>query len=118
MEGVMDRTRERENRIAGSAHAVVGKTLDTLESELDTATESTIHQLRNQTQEMADQALNRLTLYVEQRISKIEAYMASHPWVVLGSLLILSYVFSDAKYSRLDSGATGEGYTPRLRKAA
>jgi hypothetical protein len=81
----------------------------TLESELDTATESTIHQLRNQTQAMADQALNRLTQYVEQRLSKIEAYMVSHPWVALGSLMILAYVFSEAQHSRLDSGATGKG---------
>ena len=114
----MDRTRERENRIAGSAHAVVGKTLDTLESELDRATESTIHDLRSQTQDMADQALNRLTQYVERRVSKIEAYMVSHPWVVLSALMILGYVFSEAQHSRLDRGATGEGYPPRLRKAA
>jgi hypothetical protein len=90
----MNNTHQMGNIIAGSAHAVVGKTLDALESELDTATESTIHELRSQTQEMADQALNRLTQYVEERISQIEPYMASHPWVVLGGLLLLGYLFS------------------------
>jgi hypothetical protein len=85
---------QRENRIAGSAQTVVGETLDTLESELDTATENTVHELRSQTQKIADPALNRLTQCVDEKIPKLEAYMASHPWVVLGGLLLVGYWFS------------------------
>ena len=94
---MVNQLRQRENRIAGSVHAVVGETLDTLESELDTATENSVHELRSQTQKIADLALNRLAQYVDEKIPKLEAYMASRPWVVVGGLLLVGYWFSHSQ---------------------
>lgn len=103
---MVNQLRQRENRIAGSVHAVVGETLDTLESELDTATESTVHELRSQTQKIADLALNRLAQYVDEKIPKLEAYMASHPWVVLGGLLLVGYSLSQGGHPPADHPRT------------
>ena len=87
--------------IVGSAQAAVGQKLDTLESEADNAIESVVHELRNETEKTAKQVLTRWIHYCEKQIPKIEAYIASHPWQVLGSLAILGYLFSGSKRTRV-----------------
>ena len=88
------------DQIVGTAQAAVGEKLDTLESKVDDAIESTVHELRNETQKTADQVLTRWIDYCEKQIPKIEAYITSHPWQVLGGLVFLGYLFSGSKRTR------------------
>lgn len=84
--------------IAGSAQSAIAQILDTLESEAGDAIESAKQYLRNETQKIPNQVLIRLMDYCEKQIPKhipkVEAYISSHPWQMLGGLVILGYLFS------------------------
>ena len=92
------------DEIVGFAQSAIGETLDTLESQVDNAFGSAKHYLRNETQKIADNVLTRLIDYCEKQIPKqipkIEAYISSHPWQVLGGLVFLGYLFSGSKRTR------------------
>ena len=94
-----------EDQYGSSVHGVVDQQLDTLETNVDTALENTVHELRHQTQKVGDQILNRWKQYWDEQSPKIEAYIASHPWQVLGGLVILGYLFSSTQRT-LQPGAT------------
>ena len=89
-----------EDEIGGSAQSAIGQTLDILESEVGDAIESAKHYLRNETQKIPNQVLIRLMEYCEKQIPKqmfkVDAYISSHPWQMLGGLVILGYLFSSS----------------------
>ncbi|MCC2644187.1 MAG: hypothetical protein K0S45_4600 [Nitrospira sp.] len=97
------------DEIVGSAQSAIGQTLDTLESDVDNAFGSAKHYLRNETQKIADNVFTRLIDYCEKQIPKqipkIEAYISSHPWQILGGLMILGYLLSASKWTRQGSDA-------------
>lgn len=88
------------DQFGSSVHAAVGQQLDTLETKVDTALENTVHEVRQQTQKVGDHVLNRWKQYWGEQSPKIEAYIASHPWQVLGGLVILGWLFSSTKRTR------------------
>ena len=87
-----------EDEIGGSAQSAIGQTLDLIESEVGDAIDSAKHYLRNETQKIPNQVLIRLMDYYEKQIPKqmlkVEAYISSHPWQMLGGLVILGYLLS------------------------
>lgn len=97
-----DYGRNRE-RAGGDAHGVVNRNLDVVESGVDTAIDSTkqvVHELRGKAQEVADGWLDRVNRSWEEQRPRVERYMDAHPWIVLGGLLLLAYLFSasDRRY--------------------
>ena len=82
---------------AGEAHGVVSRNLDVVESDVDSAIDSTkqiVHELRGKAQKVADAWLDRVNQSWEEQRPRIERYMDAHPWIVLGGLLLLAYLFS------------------------
>lgn len=69
--------------------------VEAIEAGVDTAMDQTkeaVPQLGNQVQEAVDHTVNRLEWSWEKQRPKIEAYMATHPWVVLGGLVLAGYL--------------------------
>ena len=79
------------------AREVVSQHLDAVESGVDNAIDGSkqvVHDLRCKAQEAADTLLDRVNRSWEKQRPRIEAYMEAHPWVVLGGVILLAYVFS------------------------
>jgi len=91
-----------EDQLVGTAKDVMSQNLDKVEAGVDTAIDSTkqaVHALRSEAQEVVDRTLNRVKGAWEGRRPSVEQYMDSHPWVVIGGLLIVAYLFSRAQSS-------------------
>ncbi len=97
MEGRMERQPKMEGNIVGAAQGVVTQNLDSVEAKVDTAIRDAVHEVRSEAEEVVDQTLNRFKGTWEQQRPKIEEFMASHPWMVLGGLLLLGYFFAGTK---------------------
>src|SRR5688572_16572427 len=105
---VMNQHGQTEDKIVQSAQTVVSDNLNTIEAGVDTAldtamgsTKEAVYELRSTPQQVTDQAFNRLTESWENKRPRIEAYMTSHPWLVLGGLFVLGYLFSGSQRSRV-----------------
>lgn len=92
-------TRKDED-IVGTAQGLVAHNLEAVEAGVDTAIEGVVHGVRSEAEEAVEFALNRVKGTWEHQRPKIEEYMASHPWIVLGSLLVIGYLLSGAQRHR------------------
>lgn len=84
---------KKPDTISGAAQAVVEHNVATLEAGVDTAmqhTKEAIRQLGDKAEEAVDHAFNHL----EQQRPKIEQYIAAHPWLILGGLVVAGYLIS------------------------
>lgn len=92
-----------EEKIVGKAQAVLHPELDTVEKGVDRTIESTKgagDDLTVESQEIIDQGFNRLRAVWERQRPKVEQYIASHPWIVIGSCLFIGYLIGGPKRSR------------------
>ena len=77
--------------------AVVRQNLDAIESGIDAVIDGVkqvVHDFREQAQEVMDAILDRMYQSWKEQRPRIDAYMAAHPWVVFGGMVLLAYVFS------------------------
>lgn len=96
----MERQSKMEGDVAGAAQGVVTQNLDSVEAKIDTMIKGAVHEVRSGAEEVVDDTLNRFRGAWEQQRPKIEEFMASHPWMVLGSLLLLGYFFAGTQRAR------------------
>lgn len=96
----MGREPGKEENIVGTAQGLVAHNLEAVEAGVDTIIEEVVHEVRSQAQEAVAYALNRVKGTWDQQRPTIEEYMASHPWIVLGSLLLIGYFFSGTQRFR------------------
>jgi ElaB/YqjD/DUF883 family membrane-anchored ribosome-binding protein len=103
----MDQHRQTGDNVVPSAHTVVSDNLNTIEAGVDKAldtamdgTKEAVHELRTSAQQVTDQAFNRVMEAWQSKRPRIEAYMAEHPWLVLGGLFLIGYLFSGPQRSR------------------
>ncbi|HKT34669.1 MAG TPA: hypothetical protein VJR03_07540 [Nitrospira sp.] len=99
----MQESHMMDEPIAGTARQVASQQLDTLEEQADGAVDSTketIHEFRNEAEDFIDQALRRLQQVWNQQQPKLEHYMATHPWLVLGGFLLVGYLIAGSRTSR------------------
>ncbi len=85
------------DKIAGSAQQVMEKGLDEVEGGVDNAIGSTkdaVHELRNEAEDIVDRAFGRFKELWQDRQPKVEKYIASHPWLVLGGFLVVGYLIA------------------------
>ncbi|OQW37248.1 MAG: hypothetical protein A4E19_13865 [Nitrospira sp. SG-bin1] len=89
------------DKLAGAAQSVVSEGLHTVEEAVNTAIDSTkdvVHELRNDATEAVDQTIGRTIGRVKDTLDKqrprFEQYISSHPWIALGSLLVLWYLLT------------------------
>ena len=71
--------------------------LDAVETGIDSAIDGAkqvVHEFRGKAQEIADAMLDRVNRSWEEQRPRMEAYMNAHPWLVLGGLVLLAYLFS------------------------
>ena len=94
-----------EEKIVEAVQGVVSQNLDTVEARIDSTVDNAkdaVHELRSEAQEAADRTLTRFKGVWEGMQEKLDAQMASHPWMVLGSLLIVGYHLARSQRSRRD----------------
>ena len=103
----MNQHGQTEDTIVQSAQTVVSDNFNTIEAGVDRAldtamdgTKDAVHELRSSAQQVTDQAFNRVRESWENTRPRIEAYMASHQWLVLGGLFLLGYLFAGSQRSR------------------
>ena len=96
----MERQSKGEGNMVGAAQDVVTQNLDSVEARVDTVIKDAIHEVRSEAEEVVDNTLNRFKGTWEQQRPKIEDFMASHPWMVLGGLLLLGYFFAGTQRAR------------------
>lgn len=93
-----------EEEMVEAAQALVNQNLDKVEAQIDSTVDSakeTVHELRSEAQEAADRTLIRFKGFWERALEKLDAQMAVHPWVVLGSLLVVGYLLARSQPPRL-----------------
>src|SRR5689334_5512058 len=97
---MMDNDRTSE-KVAEAAKTVADESLNTVETAVNTAIDSTkgaVHELRSDAVEAVNQTVGRTIGRVkdslDQRRPQFEQYIASHPWIVLGGLLIVGYLLT------------------------
>lgn len=93
-----DRT---SDKLAGAAKTVADEGLHTVEAAVNSAIDSTkdaVHELRSDAVEAVnqtvDQTVGRVKETLEQQRPRFEQYIASHPWIMLGGLVILWYLLT------------------------
>jgi hypothetical protein len=96
----MERQSNMEGNIVGAAQGVVTHNLDSMESKVDTAIKDAVHEVRSEAEQVVDHTLNRFKGTWEQQRPKIEEFMALHPWMVLGGLVLLGYFFAGSRRTR------------------
>jgi uncharacterized protein YjbJ (UPF0337 family) len=91
---------QMKDRIAGTAQQLVNGELDTVEGGVDNAIDSTkdaVHELRNEAEDIIDRAFGRFKELWQDQQPKVEKYIASHPWLVLGGFLLVGYFIAGAR---------------------
>ena len=71
--------------------------LDTVEDGMDNAIDSTkdaVHELRNEAEDIVDRAFGHFTELWQDQQAKVEKFMASHPWLLLGGFLLVGYLIA------------------------
>lgn len=98
---------KNSDKLAGAAKTVANESLNTVEATMDSAIDSTkeaVHELRNEAMEAVnktvDRTVGRVNETFEQQRPRVEQYIASHPWIMLGGLLVLAYLFTGRRYSQ------------------
>lgn len=93
-----DRTTDK---LAGAAKTVADEGLNTVEAAVNSAINSTkdaVHELRSDAVEAVnqtvDQTVGSVKETLEQQRPRFEQYIAAHPWIMLGGLLILGYLLT------------------------
>jgi ElaB/YqjD/DUF883 family membrane-anchored ribosome-binding protein len=107
----MDQPSPKKERIEG----VLSKNLDAVEGRVDTVIDeakSQLHELRNEAQEVSEEALGRLERSWEDTLSQIEEYLASRPWLVFGAFCAIAFLFSHRDRHKRRAGSE---YSPRYR---
>jgi ElaB/YqjD/DUF883 family membrane-anchored ribosome-binding protein len=92
-----------EPKVVEAVQGLVGSNLDRVEAQLDSTVDTAkeaVHELRTEAQEVADKALTRAKGLFERMQDKIDAQMDEHPWLTLGTLLVVAYVFNRSQRSR------------------
>ena len=93
----------KQTKTVEAVRDLVGQNLDKVEAQIDSTVDSAkeaAHELRGEAQEAADRTLTRLKGAWDRMQEKVEAQMALHPWVVLGSVLVVGYLLSRSQRSR------------------
>jgi ElaB/YqjD/DUF883 family membrane-anchored ribosome-binding protein len=96
IQGIGDKTGE-------SAQQVVDQELDAAEGGVDNAIHSTkdaVHELRNEAEDIIDRAFGRFKELWQDQQPKVEKYIASHPWLALGGLLLVGYLIAGRQRNR------------------
>jgi hypothetical protein len=91
---------QMKDRIAGTAQQLVNGELDTVKGGVDNAIDSTkdaVHELRNEAEDIIDRAFGRFKELWQDQQPKVEKYIASHPWLVLGGFLLVGYFIAGAR---------------------
>jgi hypothetical protein len=94
-----------EEKLVEAVQGLVSQNLDNVEAQIDSTVEGAkqaVHELRSEAQEAADRTLTRFKGFWEGTQEKLDAQMASHPWIVLGSLLVMGYLLTRPQRSRRD----------------
>ena len=89
--------KDYRGRVVRNAHGVISQNLDTVESGVDIAVETAkeaVHELRGKAQELAGDTVKSVQRTWNKKRPRIERYMEAHPWIVLGGLFLLAYIFS------------------------
>jgi ElaB/YqjD/DUF883 family membrane-anchored ribosome-binding protein len=102
----MDNDRN-SNKLAAAAKTVANEGLNTVEAAVGTAIDSTkesVHELRNDAMEAVNktvgQTVDRVKETFDQQRPRVEQYIASHPWLMLGGLLALAYLFTGRRHAQ------------------
>ena len=85
------------DKLAGAAKTVVEESLSSVSDTVNTAIESTtdtVHELRDDAMRTIHQTVGRVKASLDQQRPRVERYISSHPWIVLGGLVILWYLLS------------------------
>jgi ElaB/YqjD/DUF883 family membrane-anchored ribosome-binding protein len=109
----MDQPTHKEERIGDAAKGVLNKNLDTVECSVDTVIDKAkaqLHELRNEAQEVSEQALGRLERSWGDTLRQIEEYLASRPWLVFGAFCAIAFIFSQTGRQKRRAGSQ---YNPR-----
>ena len=96
----MPKTQMMKDKIVGTAQQLVNGELDTVEGGVDNAIDSTkdaVHELRNEADDIIDRAFGRFKELWQDQQPKVEKYIASHPWLVLGGFLLVGYLIAGAR---------------------
>ncbi len=96
----MPKTQMMKDKIVGTAQQMVNEELDTVEGGVDNAIDSTkdaVHELRNEAEDIIDRAFGRFKELWDDQQPKVEKYIASHPWLVLGGFLLVGYLIAGAR---------------------
>ena len=91
---------QMKDRIAGTAQQLVNGELDTVEGGVDNAIDSTkdaVHELRNEAEDIIDRAFGRFKELWQDQQPKVEKYIASHSWLLLGGFLLVGYFIVGAR---------------------
>ena len=97
------RVESQEPKVVEAVQGLVSENLDRVEAQLDSTVDTAkeaVHELRTEAQQVADKTLTRVKGLLERMQDKIDAQMDEHPWLVLGTLLVVAYVFSRSQRSR------------------
>lgn len=93
------------DKLAGASKTMTNESLNTVEAAVNSAIDSTkeiVHELRNDAMEAVnrtvDQTVGRVKETLEQQRPRLEQYIASHPWIMLGGLLILGYLITGKRH--------------------
>lgn len=92
-------TNQAKEGMTDTAEGIVTQKLTEVETKVDTAIKDVIHEARNEAQGVVDQTMERVKGAWDEQRPKIEQFMAAHPWVVLGGLVLLGYLFSSNRRS-------------------
>ena len=91
------------DKIGESAQQVVDQELDAVKGGMDNAIDSTkdvVHELRNEAENIIDRAFGRFKELWENQQPKVEDFVASHPWLVLGGFLLVGYLIAGRQGNR------------------
>ena len=101
----MERTggRTEEPKVTEAVQGLVSDNLNRVEAQVDSTVESAkevVHELRSEAETVTDQTLRRFQGVWGQMQEKLNTQMEQHPWLILGSLLLLGFVLSRSRASR------------------
>ena len=88
------------DEIGQKAQQIVQDELDSVEERVDKAIERTkdsVHELRNNAEDVIDQAFTRGKSVWQQQQEKVERFVSSHPWLVLGGVLLVGYILAGSR---------------------
>lgn len=94
-----------EEKMVEAVQGLVSENLDRVEAQIDSTVDrakETVHELRSEAQEVVDRTLTRFKGFWERMEEQLDTQMTLHPWIVLGSLLVVGYLLSRSQQLRRD----------------